>query len=178
MSHRTLSSRNPFAANRLEAEHVTDPVPVARDDLERDILAAERALEPVPPEAILDSIERLLDAVNPPSQSSRPDEIAVDLAAWWSRNHEIYVAALADLPADLLKAGSVAALRHCHLMPKPADIRRPVEDELARRRRALIRLRAAAAPTVKRVPLTAEQEVRLARLLGRPRPQVPAGEAA
>ena len=161
-------------------------MPAARHDVERAILATERALEPVPPEAILDGIKRLLDAVHPPSQSGKRDEIAAELAAWWKRNHEIYVAALADLPADLLKAGSVAALRHCRFMPKPADIRRPVEDELARRQSALVRLRTAArkatrqsaALPVKREPLTAEQEARLARLLGRPLPQAPAGEVA
>ena len=158
-------------------------MPAARHDVERAILAVERALEPVPPDAILDGIKRLLDAMNPPSQSARREEIAVDLAAWWKRNHEIYVAALADLPADLLKAGSVAALKHCRFMPKPADIRRPVEDELARRQSVLTRLRMAgrkaaregSAAPVTREPLTPEQEARLARLLGR---KLPEGEAA
>jgi hypothetical protein len=203
MTDRIPSPPSPASSNRLEARsnstdpawsaplwldswHFTDPVPAARHDVERAILATERALEPVPPEAILEGIKRLLDAVNPPSQSGKRDEIATDLAAWWKRNHEIYVAALADLPADLLKAGSVAALRHCRFMPKPADIRRPVEDELARRQSALTRLRTAArkaaregtAVPVKREQLTAEQEARLARLLGRPLPQPPAGEAA
>ena len=71
-------------------------------------------------------------------------------------------------------------------MPKPADIRRPVEAELARRQSALTRLRTAARKAARqaatalarREPLTAEQEARLARLLGRPMPGRPAGEAA
>lgn len=159
----------------LDAWQYVNPVPVPVLEVDRAIMAVERALEPVPADAILAGVKRLLDAMNPPSQSAKRDDIAADLAAWWKRNHEIYVAALADLPEDLLKAGSLAALRSCRFMPKPADIRKPVEQELARRHAALLRLRTArqkalrARPTgpVKREPLTPEQEAMLARIRGK-----------
>lgn len=111
------------------------PVPVA--SLNSLISEAETAREPAPRDAIANGLNTLLDAMNPP----RTADAQLAMAEWWERNRGIYVEALADLPADLLAHASACVIRSSPFMPKPADIRKHVERELAERVTALVRLR-------------------------------------
>jgi hypothetical protein len=56
----------------------------------------------------------------------------------------IYMALLADIPHDLLAYGVVAACRDdCTFFPRPAQIRAPIREELARRNMVVRRLETA-----------------------------------
>ena len=63
----------------------------------------------------------------------------------WTGKLPLYFEALADLPIDLLCAGVMSCIRHGQFFPKPAEIREPVRDELARRSLARSRLQFALA---------------------------------
>lgn len=64
-----------------------------------------------------------------------------DLPANWEVQNNVYVAALEDLPTDLVREGLKHVVMHYkYKFPKPASIREPVEAELVARRAAVIRL--------------------------------------
>ena len=50
-----------------------------------------------------------------------------------------YSAALADVPSDLMMKAARLAIRRCEHFPKPAELRKMIEDDLVDRRRKLNR---------------------------------------
>jgi hypothetical protein len=60
--------------------------------------------------------------------------------AKWEIQAPLYVDLLSDLPHDLLFVGMRSALRDTAFFPKPAEIRAPIREELARRNHVVRRL--------------------------------------
>ena len=61
-------------------------------------------------------------------------------ANWDDTRAAMYAKLLGDLPPDLLVAGVEDALRRIDYFPKPSEIRRSIEGDLADRRHAARRL--------------------------------------
>lgn len=130
-------------------------VPATLHDVDLAIMATERALEPVDNERLGAGLAKLLNVVNPPTNSAKWPEVQERLREWWAEAKPVYVAALKDLPLDLLQKACIEVVKTHAFMPKAADIRKHVADELADRTSALLRLklardkvRAIAAPPV------------------------------
>lgn len=87
----------------------------------------------------------------------------------WSQISPTYVAALEDLPPDLLQSALIHVVKtYEYKFPKPATIRKVVVDEMARRSATVIRLEGIlqngrfAEP--RRVPPTSEQIAEVERI--------------
>lgn len=123
--------------------HVGEKIPATIEQVNLEIAKVERFLDRVPHEAIGQLLDELLDQLNPPAQSAKHAEIAERLAAWWERTRPAYISDMADYPADLLVKACRAARSSCVTMPKVADLKRHVIDDLAERNSALVKLRVA-----------------------------------
>ena len=124
-----------------------------RDRVVAALKAAEDAIRPAGPLVLGAALSRLL------SIYPRPREYDADRAMAG------YLDALADLPADLVAAACEMTARTRRAWPTPADIREPVERELAERRRLANRLRlvveqARFAPTTAEGPLATAAQFR------------------
>lgn len=87
----------------------------------------------------------------------------------WSQISPTYVAALEDLPPDLLQSALIHVVKtYEYKFPKPASIRKPVEEELARRSATVTRLegilRAGKFAEPRRAPRTPEQIAEVERM--------------
>lgn len=119
------------------------PVELSITSLDAELLRAGRDLEPASRDAIKEALETVLDTLNAPT---RGEAGAIAMAEWWKRAERQYVDALADLPGWAVARACTATVRSTRTrdyMPRPADILRHVEEELAVLHTARARLRTA-----------------------------------
>lgn len=98
-------------------------------------------LEPHHPAAFEQAMMEL--AVVFPNNRAGPAELKARITA--------YSAALEDVPSDLVLKAARRAIRSCEHFPKPAELRKLVEEDLIARRRKLHR-----AQLIARLPVTAD----------------------
>lgn len=107
-------------------------------NLNFQISACERALEPASTDAISAGLAALVDAMNPPTN----ERVTEAMSAWWQRNEAVWVSALANIPADQLQVAFDRALVS-KFFRTPADIVKHIEGDAAERRTSLARLKIA-----------------------------------
>jgi hypothetical protein len=113
-----------------------DAVPANLVEIGCEMMRVERSVEPAAPELIAVCLRQVLDYHHPPRGNPA---VEAKMAAWWARNAQIYCAALADLPPDLLALAQAHGVK-ARFFPKIADLRGPVEELLDDRKTALRRL--------------------------------------
>lgn len=104
------------------------PVDASRQEVLEAVGRARRCLEVCSEEELLILLREALSIFEVPEN-------------WEAVQGKIYVAALEDLPADLVRAGLQHVVRtYEYKFPKPASIRKPVEKELSDRKATVTRL--------------------------------------
>jgi hypothetical protein len=111
-------------------------------------LASWRAELPPPAsrQEIATALTSAEDALMPVDQKIAAALIAQTMGIWgvppnWAEIAGFYLEVLEDVPPDLASLAMKHCRRNCRFMPRPADIRDQIAEELAERRVALSRLR-------------------------------------
>lgn len=107
------------------------PVPLGLRELRTARQETDAALLPID----LKELTVLLDQTLALFEDRRP--------ANWGHIAEFYLEALEDVPADLAREALRHVRRNVRFFPKPADLRAPIVEELARRQHIRLRLRLA-----------------------------------
>ena len=103
------------------------PANVTRETVQDALAVARRSLEVAGPKLLAVMLAEALTVFDLPSN--------------WSEQSKVYVAALEDLPADLVRGGLQSVVRtYKYKFPKPASIREPVEQEYADRKMVVVKL--------------------------------------
>ena len=105
------------------------PVPASRLEIEAAIARAKRALTPASPEQAAVLLEETLELYGAPKN--------------WDQIAQFYLEAVSDMPLDLIRETLKQVRLNCKFFPKPAEIREPIREEMARRKAALSRLKTA-----------------------------------
>lgn len=99
------------------------------DSLKRDLTLAESLMIPASEKSLEELIAVLSDFL-PSATNRKLSEDEADLRL------ELFIEALADIPADLIDVARQRCMRNCKFSPSPAEIREQVKPEIDEREMA------------------------------------------